>query len=375
MPNDRAFLVIVRRKNYEKRSPEDYLTELSELTRSAGGFITGHIVATVERPTPNYFISSGKLLEARDKARQAKANILIFNIDLSPIQGRNIESETGIRAVDRTGLIIDIFARRAQSRAGRLQVELAQLNYLLPRLVGQGVIMSRTGGGIGTRGPGEQKLEVDRRKIRNRIIQVKKELGKVKVHQDLLRKRRQEKDFPLIAIVGYTNAGKSTLMNALTGSQTLVEDKLFATLDPTTRLGGVTAGARLNEGGTHSNASKGLLFTDTVGFLVDLPHSLIEAFQATLDEVREADVLIHVMDVTNSDHELQFHSVGKVLEELGAHEKPIVLALNKIDGLDENQLQSVIRKYPDGVPISAKSKLNLKQLIERVYTLISKELS
>ncbi len=362
MIRDRAFLVIVRRKNFEKRSPEAYLEELSELTRSAGGAIVGHAVATVERPTSNFFISQGKLIEVRNKAKQAGANLLIFNVDLSPIQGRNIESETGIRPVDRTGLIIDIFSRRAQSRAGRLQVELAQLNYLLPRLVGQGVIMSRTGGGIGTRGPGEQKLEVDRRKIRNRIILVKKELGKLKVHQDLLRKRRQKKEFPLIAIVGYTNAGKSTLLNALTGSDALVEDKLFATLDPTTRI-------------LKYPGKKDLLLTDTVGFLVDLPHSLIEAFQATLDEVREADLLIHVLDVTNPSYELQYHSVGKVLEELGAHEKPTVLALNKIDRLDEDQVQQILKKYPEGIPISAKSKLNLKELVEQIHILIHKELS
>lgn len=357
MFRDRAFLVIARRKNYEKRTVEEYLDELSELTRSAGGAITGHVVATVERPTPNFFISQGKVIEIKHKAQQANANILIFNIDLSPIQSRNIESETGLRVVDRTGLIIDIFARRAQSRAGRLQVELAQLNYLLPRLVGQGVIMSRTGGGIGTRGPGEQKLEVDRRKIRNRISQVKKELAKVKVHQDLLRKRRQKKEFSLIAIVGYTNAGKSTLMNALTGAETLVEDKLFATLDPTTRI-------------LSGSGKKDLLITDTVGFLIDLPHSLIEAFQATLDEVREADLLVHVIDIANPMHEQQHHSVGKVLEELKAHEKPTILALNKIDLLDEKQVQQVTRRYPEGIPISAKSKINLTPLINKVHEFI-----
>lgn len=372
MPRDKAFLVIVRRKNYEKRSAEDYLEELSELTRSAGGLITGHVVATVERPTPNFFISQGKLMEAKLKAQNAGANLLIFNIDLSPVQGRNIESQTGIRAVDRTGLIIDIFARRAQSRAGRLQVELAQLNYLLPRLVGYGVIMSRTGGGIGTRGPGEQKLEVDRRKIRNRISQVKKELGRVKTHQDLLRKRRQKKEYPLVAVVGYTNAGKSTLMNVLTGAEILVEDKLFATLDPTTR---VIKGDRLLFPIDQKSSLSPFLVTDTVGFLIDLPHSLIEAFGATLDEVREADLLIHVLDVSHPSHLQQYHSVGQVLEELGAHEKPTVLALNKIDRLDEDQLQQIIKKYPDGVPISARSKTNLNELIEQVHLLIQKELS
>lgn len=362
MARDQAFLVIVKRKNYEKRTVDEYLEELTELTRSAGGAVMGHGVATVERPSANFFISEGKLLEIKEKAHQTRANLLIFNIDLTPIQGRNIESTSGVRVVDRTGLIIDIFARRAQSRAGRLQVELAQLNYLLPRLVGQGVIMSRTGGGIGTRGPGEQKLEVDRRKIRNRIAQVKKELTKVKVHQDLLRKRRRKNEFPLIAIVGYTNAGKSTLMNALTGSSVVVEDKLFATLDPTTRA-------------LSRRGRKEVLLTDTVGFLIDLPHSLIEAFQATLDEVREADLLIHVLDVTNPLHDKQFHSVGKVLEELGAHEKPVVLALNKIDRLDENELHNIIIKYPDGVPVSAQMKLNLNHLVDRLHALIDRELT
>ena len=360
MTRDRAFLVIVLKKTGQRRSREECFEELSELTRSAGGALAGSVFAPIERPTSNLFISRGKLFEIRQKATAAGANLLIFNVDLSPIQARNIESAVGMRAVDRTGLIIDIFARRAQSGAGRLQVELAQLTYLLPRLVGQGVIMSRTGGGIGTRGPGEQKLEVDRRKIRDRILRIKKELEKLRMHQRLMRKRRKKKDFPLIALVGYANAGKSTLLNALTGANVLVEDKLFATLDPTTRI--LTA-----------RGKKDILATDTVGFLENLPHSLIEAFLATLDEVTEADVLVHILDAASPHCEFQYHSVLKVLEELKAHQKPAVLALNKIDLLDELQVKQISQKFPEGVPISAKGKLHLDPLIEKIHELIKND--
>ncbi|OGW85367.1 MAG: GTPase HflX [Omnitrophica bacterium RIFCSPLOWO2_01_FULL_45_10b] len=360
MPRDSAFLVAVLRKGFRKETFEEILEELSELTRSAGGAIVGQITSAIERPTSNLFISQGKLLEIKAKTKQVGANVLIFNVDLSPIQARNIESITGIRAVDRTGLIIDIFARRAQSRAGRLQVELAQLVYLLPRLVGYGVIMSRTGGGIGTRGPGEQKLEVDRRKTRDRIGRVKKELEKLKTHQRLVRKRRQRKAFPLVAIVGYTNSGKSALLNALTGANVLVEDKLFATLDPTTRI-------------LSTPGKKDILLTDTVGFLANLPHTLVQAFLATLEEVTDADVLVHVLDISNPSCHSQYESVWKVLEELKAETKPSVLALNKIDLLDEVQVQQISRKYLGGVPISAKYKLNLGRLVEKIHESIERK--
>jgi len=359
VPRDKAFLTVVLRKGIRKGSFEESLEELSELTRSAGGVIVGSVNSSIERPTSNFFISKGKLDEIRIKAAQTGANVLIFNVDLSPIQGRNIETATGIRAVDRTGLIIDIFARRARSHAGRLQVELAQLTYLLPRLVGQGVIMSRTGGGIGTRGPGEQKLEVDRRKIRDRIGRVRKELEKLRIHQSIVRKRRQRQSFPLIAIVGYTNAGKSMLLNVLTKADAFVEDKLFATLDPTTRV-------------LHTPGEREVLLTDTVGFLADLPHSLIEAFKATLDEVTEADILIHVLDISSSSWDLQYQAVCKVLEELGAHKKPTILALNKIDLMDEIQVRQFAEKFSDGVPISAKQKLQLDRLIGKIHSLVGK---
>jgi GTP-binding protein HflX len=353
MPRDQALLVVALKKGTPKAHFEAELGELTELTRSAGGVVVGHVSAAFERPTSNFFISSGKVTEIKTKANIAGANLLIFNVNLSPVQGRNVERETGLRPVDRTGLIIDIFARRAQSRAGRLQVELAQLTYLLPRLVGQGVIMSRTGGGIGTRGPGEQKLEVDRRKIRDRIGRVKDELEKVKAHQSRLRDRRKKKDFPTVSIVGYTNAGKSTLLNALTGAQVFVEDKLFATLDPTTRV-------------LRIPGKRGALLTDTVGFLNDLPHSLIDAFRATLDEVTEADLLIHVLDASSPFRDSQYESVRRVLEELKAHEKPVILALNKIDLLDENEKRQISAQFPNAIPISAKQKLNLGALIEAI---------
>lgn len=357
MPRDRAFLVVILRKGFQKKSIEESFEELSELTRSAGGLIVGHVSQVIEHPTSSHFMAQGKLLEIQGKAASAGANLLVFNVDLSPVQGRNIEAATGLRAVDRTGVIIDIFARRARSKAGRLQVELAQLIYLLPRLVGHGVIMSRTGGGIGTRGPGEQKLEVDRRKIRERMIHLKGELEGLRIHQTLVRKGRKRKAFPLIAIVGYTNAGKSTLLNALTGADAFVEDKLFATLDPLTRILKVPG-------------KRDVLLTDTVGFLSDLPHSLIEAFQATLEEVTEADGLIHVLDIANPASDLQYRSVLQVLEELHASEKPTVVALNKADLLDEAQLEQMMLRYPEAVPISAKQKLHLDVLTQRICDLI-----
>ena len=359
MSRDRAFLVVVRKKGTSEYSWEESFKELSELTRSAGGVVADFVKAPIERPTPNFFIRSGKLEEIRMKATQKEANLIIFNVDLAPVQSRNIEEQTGIRVVDRTGLILDIFARRAQSRAGRLQVELAQLNYLLPRLVGHGVIMSRLGGGIGTRGPGEQKLEVDRRKIRDRIGRLRGELGKLEMHRELVRKNRQRKAFPVVAIVGYTNAGKSTLLNALTGADAVVEDKLFATLDPMTRL-------------FRTHGGQKLLLTDTVGFLADLPHALVEAFHATLEEVTEADVIIHVLDIAHPSAEHQYQSVCQVLEELRAHEKPMVLALNKIDILEESELARAVEKFSYGIPISAKKKLHLDQLMDAVIKSIGR---
>lgn len=357
MARDRAVLVIVQSREEKKALLREDYEEIKELTLSAGGEVVGAVEARLERPEPSHYVRQGKLAEIRERALQAKANVLIFSVDLSPGQARNIEEATGLRAVDRTGLILDIFARRAESRDGKLQVEVAQLNYLLPRLVGHGVILSRLGGGIGTRGPGEQKLEVDRRRIRERISRLKQDLEKLERHRALVRNGRRRRDFFSVAIVGYTNAGKSTLMNALTGARVFVEDKLFATLDPTTRL---------YKG---NGQRQDILFTDTVGFLRNLPHGLIEAFKATLEEVTEADGLIHVLDVSHPRHEQQKEAVEKVLEEIGGSHKPSILALNKIDLISEMEKGQLEVKYPEGVLISARERAGLDLLNKKLGSL------
>lgn len=358
MAKDRVLLVVVRRAGDRKEFLRESFEELKELARSAGGEAVGAVEVHLERPDPGRFIRGGKLAEIRELVFQKKANVLVFNVDLSPVQARNIEEEIGARAVDRTGLILDIFARRAESREGKLQVEVAQLNYLLPRLVGQGVLLSRLGGGIGTRGPGEQKLEVDRRRIRERIARLKKDLERLEEHRARLREGRKRKDFSSVALVGYTNAGKSTLLNRLTGARAFVEDKLFATLDPTTRL-------------SSRNGARSILFTDTVGFLRNLPHGLIEAFKATLEEATEADALVHVLDGSHPEREGQREAAEKVLKEIGAGSKPTVMALNKIDLVSIEDRRRLETEYPQGVMISAKEGLGLDELRSRLDRLLA----
>lgn len=360
MPRDKAYLVIVQTSGKPRGFLEESLEEIRELTESAGGVVMGSSRVVLPHPSPSHFIREGKLTEVRDQAALLKANVLIFNADLTPVQARNIETACGVRTVDRTGLILDIFARRALSREGKIQVELAQLEYLLPRLVGHGVIMSRLGGGIGTRGPGEQKLEVDRRKIRQRIQHVKKDLEKLRRHRELLRSARKQKNFITVAIVGYTNAGKSTLLNALTGAGAYVENRLFATLDPKTRL--------QSRGGAQK-----ILFTDTVGFLRDLPHSLVEAFHATLEEVSDADILIHVLDASSPNVQEQKRAVELVLSEIEAAKKTAVLALNKADLLSEEEQNRVRVEFPEGILISAKERMGLTGLMTRLEDEVKKQ--
>lgn len=311
------------------------LDELEELARSAGAAVAGRLIQIRDSLDPATLVGRGKLEEIKQEARRKDAPLVILDHDLTPVQLRNLEEGTGCRVIDRTQLILDIFARHARSREGQLQVELAQLNYLLPRLTGRGIELSRLGGGIGTRGPGEQKLETDRRRIRERVRKIEQAIEKVRRQRATRRRARQ--DFPVgtVALVGYTNAGKSTLFNALTRATVLTSPKMFATLDPTIRA------VRLP-------SSRRVLLSDTVGFLKDLPAGLIAAFRATLEEVQEAAVVLHVTDVSNPRHQEQDAEVGKVLEELGVQDRPRLHVFNKIDRLPAEQVEALIRAGGNG---------------------------
>ncbi len=299
---------------------EDSLAELAELARTAGATVVGTFVQKKAKPDTSLFLGRGKVEEMAMFIQNERATLVIFDEELTPSQQRNLEMALGVKILDRTALILDIFAQRARTAAGKLQVELAQLKYSLPRILGQGLVLSRLGGGIGTRGPGETKLEVDRRRIRRRIHDIEGEIERLKKERLLHRERRRAARIPVAALVGYTNAGKSTLLNALTGADVFAEDKLFATLDPTTRS------LRLADG-------REILVTDTVGFIQKLPHTLVQAFHATLEEVVEAGLLLHVVDVSNEAAEFQIEAVTEVLKELGAAEKPMLYVLNKLDRL------------------------------------------
>ena len=299
---------------------EDSLAELAELARTAGATVVGTFIQKKAKPDTAFFLGRGKVEEMAMFIQNERATLVIFDDELTPSQQRNLEMALGVKILDRTALILDIFAQRARTAAGKLQVELAQMKYSLPRILGQGLVLSRLGGGIGTRGPGETKLEVDRRRIRRRIHDIEGEIERLRKERLLHRERRRAARIPVAALVGYTNAGKSTLLNALTGADVFAEDKLFATLDPTTRS------LRLADG-------REILVTDTVGFIQKLPHTLVQAFHATLEEVVEADLLLHVVDVSNEAAEFQIEAVTEVLKELGAAEKPMLYVLNKLDRL------------------------------------------
>ncbi|WP_333871485.1 GTPase HflX [Desulforamulus putei] len=348
---ERAVLVGVKLPDMDQWQLQESMEELESLADTAGAEVVGKFMQTRQRPDTATFIGKGKVEELAAYCRKAEANIVIIDRELSPAQARNLEEKTSVKVIDRTQLILDIFARRAQTKEGKLQVELAQLKYLLPRLTGQGTQLSRLGGGIGTRGPGETKLETDRRRIRKRISDLEKELREVQQHRALLRKDRRDEPLPLVSLVGYTNAGKSTLLRTLTGADVLVEDKLFATLDPTTRR------VRLPN-------NDNILLTDTVGFIQNLPHHLVAAFRATLEEVREADLLLHVVDVSHPNCEGQINAVESILESLQCLDKPIIMVFNKID-LIQDQHEIPFAAYPK-VNISALSGLGIKQLLNLI---------
>jgi len=334
-------------------SGED-LSELEELLRTAGVATVGRMIQHREQPHPNTYLGPGKLDELKQAIRDCDANVVACDDELSPRQGRNLEEALGTPVVDRTAIILDIFAGHAHSAEGKLQVELAQLEYNLARMRGLWTHLERLGGGVGTRGPGETQIETDRRLARDRITALKRRLGRVKQSRETMRAERTRAQLPEVALVGYTNAGKSTLLNALTGAEVGVRDRLFHTLDPTTRvwrLGG-----------------RDYLLTDTVGFIRKLPHQLVDAFGATLEETRLADLLLHVVDASAPEEELNemMRAVHEVLEEIGAGDRPRLLVLNKADALDAEQREDVHLRHPDGVLVSALSGEGLEELGERI---------
>jgi len=349
---ERALLVTVDLDEKGQWSVEDVAQELVDLARSTGVEVVDELICRREEPSPNLYVGKGKAEEIHQICQANDIDTLIFNNDLSGTQQRNLEEILGIKTIDRTQLILDIFAQHAHNPEGKMQVELAQLEYLLPRLSGKGVMLSRLGGGIGTRGPGEQKLEVDRRRIRKRIDKLRSDITVVSLHRKVVRKKRREMSMPTVALVGYTNAGKSTLLNALVDAHQIVKNSLFTTLD--------TLSKRL----ILSNHQV-IVVSDTVGFLYKLPHHLIEAFKATLEEVAEADLLLHVLDISSPNCYKLSEAVYSVLKELAADAKPVITVLNKIDKLSDREwLQRFKNDFPNSVAISALNKESLPELIE-----------
>ncbi|MGF1519245.1 MAG: GTPase HflX [Nodosilinea sp.] len=341
---------------------EQRLAELERLVDSAGGEVLETMTQKRPRPHPQTVLGAGKVQEVALAAQTVGANLVVFDRDLSPMQVRNLENLVGIRVVDRTELILDIFAQRAKSGAGKMQVELAQLEYQMPRLKGRGQALSRQGGGIGTRGPGETKLETERRAIQRRIQRLQQEVNQLQAHRARLRHRRQDDNLPSLAVVGYTNAGKSTLVNTLTNSEVYAADQLFATLDPTTRRLAITDPA--------TNETTQLVLTDTVGFIEELPASLMDAFRATLEEVTEADALLHVVDVSHPAWQDQIHWVMKILKDMPIVPGPMLLVFNKADQVSSEELAIAQEEYPNALFISATERLGLETLRSRLLQLI-----
>lgn len=360
---EKAILVGVKLKS-EKIPLTISLEELRRLAETAGAEVAGVITQNREVPDQTHFIGSGKLEELRELCGAEDADLLIFDHDISASQTRNLEEALGVKVVDRTELILDIFAQHAKTREGRLQVTLAQNEFQLTRLTGSRLSLSRLGGGIGTRGPGETKLEMDRRRVRKQIAELKEELRHLEKHRRRLRQNRKSGNLKTAALIGYTNSGKSTLMNWLTRAQIFTADRLFATLDPTTRRLYLPATAGLPEG-------KVMLLTDTVGFIQKLPHQLINAFHATLEEVIEADVLIHVVDASSPYMEEQISAVYAVLGELKVATKSILTVFNKIDKVqDPKPLRSLVMKYQPAAAVSAKDKTGGEALLKELSRLL-----
>jgi len=335
---------------------EDSLVELESLADTAGIPILATVIQKRQRPSPATFIGKGKVAEVKAAAAELSVDAVIFGDDLTPAQARNLEESLGRKVIDRTQLIMDIFAQRAATKEARLQVELAQLRYLLPRLRGWGMSLTRTGGGIGTRGPGETQLEIDRNKIRLRIHALERQMAKAAGERGLRRKQRELSDLPQIALVGYTNSGKSTLLNRFCAADVLVEDKLFSTLDTKVRRGHVSSG-------------RSALFIDTVGFIRALPHHLVPAFAATLEAARYADVILHVVDLSSPNYEADYQAVVQTLEDEVFHEgeeRPTTInVLNKVDAVSCGSPARL-----DGIAVSAREGINIEALLERIAAML-----
>ncbi len=357
--NEKERVLLVGVSTFGQELTESSLDELSELAKTAGAETAGRLIQNREQVHPGTYVGKGKIEEIKDMLWETEATGIVCDDELSPAQMKNLQDELDVKVMDRTLLILDIFAARASTSEGKIQVELAQLKYRQTRLTGFGTALSRLGGGIGTRGPGEKKLEMDRRLIKSRIAQLNRELKEVKRHREVTRGQRKKSRIPVIAIVGYTNAGKSTLLNKLTGADIFAEDKLFATLDPTTR------GLRLLSG-------QEILLTDTVGFIKKLPHHLVEAFKSTLEEAKYADLILHVVDSSNPQMDEQMFTVYETLKNLKVGDKPVITVFNKQDRLGKEQ---IVRDFQADytVKLSAKTGEGIPELLETMEAVLREQ--
>jgi GTP-binding protein HflX len=357
---EKALLVVIHSVD-ESWSREALAVEFKNLVLSSGIAVTELLLVNLRLPNPALYIGKGKAFELAEAVKAKGANVVIFSDNLNFTQQRNLEDILGVKTIDRTQLILDIFARHAHTQEGILQVEFAQLEYLLPRLRGKGVVLSRLGGGIGTRGPGEKKLEVDRRRISERIGRLKGELEQIKQHRSIMRKKREKEKVAACSLVGYTNAGKTTLFNTLTESRQVISASLFTTLDTVTRTITLDRNCRA-------------VISDTVGFIYKLPPNLVDAFKATLEELNYADVLLHVIDSSSKDITKLKKSVDSTLRDLSLDKKPAINVFNKIDNLTSDELEYLKREYPEGVFISALRGTDLDNLRAAIYREIFKDM-
>lgn len=352
---ERFILVAAQKKQFEEKEAWESLEELKDLVLTAGGEVVMQILQRVDKINPGYYIGTGKVEEIQNLIKVHEVTGVIFDDELSPIQMRNLSDALKVKVMDRTMLILDIFANRALSKEGKLQVEMAQLKYQSSRLVGFGTMLSRQAGGIGSRGPGEKKLELDKRHIRTRIEILDKELAEIEKHRHLIRERRKKNHIPVVAIVGYTNAGKSTLLNQLSGSHVYAENQLFATLDPITRSVTLPSGSEI-------------LLTDTVGFIRKLPHHLIKAFYSTLEETKYADIILHVIDVSSPYLKMHIQVVHETLEKLKITGIPIIAVYNKIDQFEGTYPKD--ERADQGIAISAQYGTGCDELLEKIEQIL-----